>query len=470
LPATTYEDVEAPLPDFDAIVIGTGQAGPSLAFRLAAAGMKVAVAERNLVGGTCLNTGCTPTKALVASAYAAQTARRAAEYGVAITGDIGVDMKRVKARKDAIVAQSRDGLSAALESTANITMFRGHARFVSPREVEIGAERLKAERVFVNVGGRARVPAMPGVDQVPYLTNSSMVAVDFLPRHLVVIGGSYIGLEFGQMYRRFGSEVTIIEMASRLVSREDEDVSAAIREIVERDGVSVRLNAECISLARRGDDIVATAACTEGSPEIAGSHLLLAVGRRPNTDDLGLDKAGVRCDGHGYIIVDDELQTNVPGIWALGDCNGRGAFTHTAYNDFEIVAARLLDHDPRRVSDRIAAYALYTDPPLGRVGMTLADARQSGRRVLAGERSMTRVARAIEKGETQGFMRILVDVDTKEMLGASLLGTGCDEAVHAILDLMYAKMPYTVIRRAMHIHPTVSELLPTILGDLKPLI
>jgi pyruvate/2-oxoglutarate dehydrogenase complex dihydrolipoamide dehydrogenase (E3) component len=302
---------------------------------------------------------------------------------------------------------------------------------------------------------------------MPHLTNSSMMAVDFRPRHLIIVGGSYIGLEFGQMYRRFGSRVTIVEMAARLVRHEDEDVSAAIKDIVEHEGVAVRLNAECISLAKRGDEIVAKVDCIDGAPEVAGSLLLLAVGRQPNTDDLDLDKAGVRCDEHGYIVVGDQLQTTAPGIWALGDCNGKGAFTHTAYNDFEIVAANLLDKDPRRVSERITAYALYIDPPLGRVGMNLAEARNSGRRVLAGERPMTRVARAIEKGETQGFMRILVDGDSKEILGASLLGTGCDEAVHAILDLMYAKAPYTVMQRAMHIHPTVSELLPTILGDLK---
>ena len=457
------------MPDFDAIIIGTGQAGPSLAFRLAAAGMKVAVAERNLVGGTCVNTGCTPTKALVASAYAAQMARRGAEYGVVTAGEVGVDMRRVKARKDAIVAQARDGLAAALDNAANISLFRGHARFVSPREVEIGDERLRAERIFVNVGGRALVPDMPGIDQVPYLNNSSMMAIDVLPPHLIIVGGSYIGLEFGQMYRRFGSEVTIIEMAPRLVHREDADVSAAIRDIVEHDGVRIRLNAECISLATRGKDIVAKVDCIEDAPEVVGSHLLLAVGRRPNTDDLGLDQAGIRCDERGYIVVDDQLQTNVPGIWALGDCNGKGAFTHTAYNDFEIVAANLLDHDRRQVSDRTPAYALYTDPPLGRVGMTMSEARNSGRSVLVGERPMTRVARAIEKGETQGFMRILVDRDTKEILGASLLGTGCDEAVHSILDLMNAKAPYPIMQRAMHIHPTVCELLPTILGDLKPL-
>jgi pyruvate/2-oxoglutarate dehydrogenase complex dihydrolipoamide dehydrogenase (E3) component len=457
------------MPNFDAIVIGTGQAGPSLAFRLAGKGMKVAVIERQLVGGTCVNTGCTPTKALVASAYAAQMARRAAEYGVAVAGEIGVDMKRVKERKDAIVARSRDGLTSALENAENITLYRGHARFLSPREVETGAERVRADLIFINVGGRARIPDMPGIDAVPYLVNSSMMEIDFLPRHLIVVGGSYVGLEFGQMYRRFGSEVTIVEMAPRLVQREDEDVSAALRGILEREGVNVRLGAECVGFAKRGDAIVARVDCADGAPEVAGSHLLLAVGRRPNTDDLGLDRAGVKCDDRGYIVVDEELRTNVPGIWALGDCNGRGAFTHTAYNDFEIVAANVLERDRRRVSDRVAAYALYTDPPLGRVGMSGAEARKSGRRVLVGERPMTRVARAIEKGETQGFIRILVDGDSKEILGASLLGTGCDEAVHAVLDLIYAKAPYTVMQRAVHIHPTVSELLPTILGDLKPL-
>jgi pyruvate/2-oxoglutarate dehydrogenase complex dihydrolipoamide dehydrogenase (E3) component len=454
----------------DAIVIGTGQAGPSLALRLAAAGMKVAVAERKLVGGTCVNTGCTPTKTLVASAYAAQMARRAAEYGVVVDGPVGVDMKRVKARKDAVVAQSRDGLTAALEGAANLTLYRGHARFVAAHEVAVGAERLTAPRIFVNVGGRAAIPPMPGLDRVPYLTNASMMEVDFLPRHLLVVGGGYVGLEFGQTFRRFGSEVSIIEMAPRLVQHEDTDTSETIREFLDGEGVGLRLDAQCIGFAREGEDIVARVDCAEGAPEVRGSHLLLAVGRRPNTDDLGLDKAGVACDARGFIVVDDALETNVPGIWALGDCNGRGAFTHTAYNDFEVVAANLLDGDARRVDDRIGAYALYTDPPLGRAGMTEAAARRSGRRVLVGRRPMTRVARAVEKGEARGFMKIIVDGDSKEILGAAILGPGGDEAIHAVLDLMYAKAPYPVLRRAMHIHPTVSELLPTILGELQPLV
>ncbi|MCU1238575.1 MAG: h16 [Candidatus Solibacter sp.] len=453
---------------YDAIIIGTGQAGPSLARRLAGAGKKVAVIERKLFGGTCVNTGCIPTKTMVASAYAAQMARRAAEYGVDIPGPPAVDMKRVKARKDAISAQSRDGLENDLKHRANITVYQGHARFESPHEISVGDDRLSAPQIFINVGGRAIVPDMPGVNEVPYLTNSSMMQVDFLPRHLIVVGGSYIGLEFGQMFRRFGSEVTILEMTSRLVGREDEDVSAAMREILEREGIQVRLNAKCIAFSRQGDEIVAHAECEEGSPDVPGTHVLLAVGRRPNTDDLGLDRAGVTVDHHGYILVDDQLRTNVPGIWALGDCNGRGAFTHTSYNDFEIVAANLLDNDPRRVSDRITCYALYTDPPLARIGMTDTEVRNSGRPALFGKRPMTHVARAVEKGESQGFMKVSVDAESKRILGAAILGTSGDEVVHSLLDVMYAKAPYTVIQRAVHIHPTVSELVPTMLGELKP--
>ena len=454
---------------FDAIIIGTGQAGPFLAVRLAKAGMQVAVIERGLFGGTCVNTGCIPTKAMVASAYAAQMARRAAEYGVVLPGEMRVDMKQVKARKDAIQAPSQTGIEHMLRTTPNCTVYTGHARFESPHEVSVGEQRLTAPQTFINVGARAVLPSLPGLDEVPYLTNSSMMHVDFLPRRLAIVGGSYIGLEFGQMFRRFGSEVTIIEMASRLIPREDEDISLAIQDIVQKEGVTLRLNAKCISLAKKGDGITLGVDCTEGSQEETASHVLLAVGRRPNTDDLGLDKAGVSQDSHGYIVVDDELRTNVSGIWALGDCNGKGGFTHTSYNDFEIVAANLLDHDPRRVSDRIPAYALYIDPPLGRAGLTEAEVRRSGKPALLGKRPMTKVGRAVEKGETQGFMKILVDAETKQILGAAILGTGGDEAIHCILDLMYAKAPYTVMARAMHIHPTVSELIPTMLQNLSPL-
>jgi len=451
---------------YDAIVIGTGQAGPSLAGRLAKAGMKAAIIERKLFGGTCVNTGCIPTKAMVASAYAARMVQRAAEFGVDTSG-WSVDMKRVKARKDAISGASRTGVEGWLKNMENCTVYEGHARFESAQEVSVGAERLTAPKIFINVGGRASVPEMPGLDQVDFFTNSSMMGVDFLPRHLIVVGGSYVGLEFGQMYRRFGSQVTILEMSARLVHREDEDVSAAILEILEREGIHVRLNAKCIGFSKRGEEIVAHADCAVGSPEVTGSHVLLAVGRRPNTDDLGLEKSGIQVDKHGYIVVDDQLRTSVPGIWALGDCNGKGAFTHTSYNDFEIAAANLLDNDPRRVSDRILAYGLYIDPPLGRAGMTEAEVRQSGRSALVGRRPMTKVGRAVEKGESQGFMKIVVDAESKKILGAAILGVGGDEAIHCILDVMYAKGPYTTIQRAVHIHPTVSELIPTMLGDLQ---
>jgi pyruvate/2-oxoglutarate dehydrogenase complex dihydrolipoamide dehydrogenase (E3) component len=454
---------------YDAIIIGTGQAGPFLAQRLAAAGMKVAIIERGLFGGTCVNTGCIPTKTMVASAYAAHMSRRAAEFGVGINGSVSVDMRRVKVRKDEMSGQSRNGVEGWLKKMDNCTVYQGHARFESPRAVRVGADMLTAERIFVNVGGRAAVPQMPGLEEVEYLTNSSMMEVDFLPRHLIIVGGSYVGLEFGQMFRRFGSEVTIIEMGERLIQREDEDVSSAVKEILEREGINIRLNATCIGFAKRNEEIIARVDCATGAPEVSGTHLLLAVGRRPNTDDLGLQRAGVAVDERGFIVVDDQLRSSSAGIWALGDCNGKGAFTHTSFNDGEIVAANLVDGDSRRVSDRIPAYALYIDPPLGRAGLTEADVRKIGRSALVGKRPMTRVGRAVEKGETQGFMKIVVDAKTDEILGAAILGTGGDEVIHSILDVMYAKAPYTVIRRAMHIHPTVSELIPTMLGELRPL-
>ena len=453
---------------YDAIIIGTGQAGPPLAARFASAGHTVAIIERHKFGGTCVNTGCIPTKTLVASAYAIRTARRGAEYGFA-TADVRVDIKRVKARKDEASARSTKGVEDRLRGTTNCAVIQGHARFQSANTVVVNDEVLHAERIYINVGGRAAVPEIPGIHDVRFLTNSSMMDIDVLPEHLIIVGGSYVGLEFAQVYRRFGSEVTIAEMGPRLIGREDEDVSQAVRDILEAEGINIRLNAKCISLAPRDAGVVVGLTCDEGSPEVAGSHVLLAVGRTPNTSDLGLDLAGVATDHRGYIIVDDQLQTNVPGIWALGDCNGRGAFTHTSYNDYEIAADNLFNADHRRVSDRIQAYALYIDPPLGRCGMTDAELRTSGRPALAAKYPMSRVSRAYEKGETQGFIKISVDADTKQILGAAILGVGGDEVIHVLLDVMYAKAPYTVIQRAMHIHPTVSEYLPTVLAKLAPL-
>ena len=455
---------------FDAIIIGTGQAGPALAARFSAAGKTVAIIERQKFGGTCVNTGCIPTKTMVASAYAAHVARRGDEYGFSVNGDVRVDMKRVKARKDAVSGRSNKGIEEWLRGLKNCTVIQGHARFQSSNTVVVNEEVLQADKIYINVGGRAVVPEMPGIHEVPFLTNSSMMDIDSLPEHLVVVGGSYVGLEFAQMYRRFGSEVTVVEMGPFLIGREDQDCSEAVREILEAEAIHIRLNAKCISLAKHERGVAVHVDCEEGAPEVFGTHVLLAVGRIPNTSDLGLDKAGVATDQRGYITVDDELRTNVPGIWALGDCNGRGAFTHTSFNDGEIVADNLFNQDHRRVSDRIQAYALYIDPPLGRCGMTDAEIRKSGHRALIARYPMVRVSRAYEKGETQGFMKICVDAETKQILGAAILGTGGDEVIHVLLDVMYAKAPYTVIQRAMHIHPTVAEYLPTVLGKLEPFV
>jgi pyruvate/2-oxoglutarate dehydrogenase complex dihydrolipoamide dehydrogenase (E3) component len=454
---------------FDAIIIGTGQAGPFLAARFDDAGMTAAIIERGKFGGTCVNNGCIPTKTMVSSAYAAHVARRGADYGFAFPGNVQVDMKRVKARKDEIVTRDNTGVEKWLRGLKNCTVIQGHARLESARTVSVNDDLLEADRIFINVGGRASVPPLEGVRTVPFLTNSSIMNVDFVPEHLLIVGGSYIGLEFAQMYRRFGSEVTVVEMGPRLIGREDEDVSEAIRQILEAEGIRFRLNAKCISTSMRGKKIAIGVTCEDEPKEISGDLLLLATGRVPNTQDLNLEKAGVNTDQRGYITVDDELRTNVPGIWALGDCNGRGAFTHTSYNDFEIVADNLLAGDRRRVSDRITTYALFIDPPLGRCGMTETEVRKSGKPALVAHYPMSRIGRAVEKGETQGLVKIAVDAETKQILGAAILGTGGDEVIHVLLDAMYAKAPYTVIKRAMHIHPTVSEFLPTILGQLKPL-
>lgn len=452
---------------FDAIVIGAGQAGPSLAGRLTGAGMTVALVERKLFGGTCVNTGCMPTKALVACAYAAHLARRGGDYGVMIDG-VAIDMKRVQGRAETVRTNARSGLEIWLRDMDGLTVIEGHARFEGPDSLRVGEQLLTAPRIFLNVGGRANIPDMPGIGDVEVLTNTSILDLDTLPEHLVVVGGSYIGLEFAQMYRRFGARVTIVEKGPRLIAREDEDVSDAIRQILEDEGITVRTSAECISFARHEKGIAVGVDCTSGDPVVIGSHVLLAVGRTPNTHDLGLDKAGIATDARGYVTVNDWLETSVPGVWALGDCNGRGAFTHTAYNDFEIVAANLLDGADRKLSDRVPGYALYIDPPLGRVGQSETEARRSGRPLLVSKRPMTRVGRAVEKDETNGFMKIVADAETRQILGAAILGTGGDEAVHGILDMMNARQPWPVLQWAVPIHPTVSELIPTLIGDLKP--
>jgi len=453
---------------FDAIIIGAGQAGPALAGRLTAAGMSVALIERARIGGTCVNTGCTPTKAMVASAYAAHLARRATDYGVG-TGEVTVDFPAVVRRAQAIASASRARNETWLDGMEGLTVIHGHARMTGPTTVQVNDAELSAPRIFINVGGRPLRPDMPGLDQVTPLYNADLLTLATLPEHLVVVGGSYIGLEFAQIFRRFGSRVTIVEKSPRLIAREDEDISAEIRAMLEAEGIEVRTNAACISFSRADAGVSVGVDCTDGEPRVVGTHVLLAIGRTPNTDDLGLEAAGVERDDRGFIQVDDRLGTNVPGIWALGDCNGRGAFTHTAWNDFEIVAANLLDGADRRVGERLTGYALYTDPPLGRVGMTETQAKATGRRLLVTHRPMSRVSRAIEKGETVGMMKIVADADTRRILGAAILGTGGDEAIHGILNMMNADQPFDVLRWSVPIHPTISELIPTLLVDLEPL-
>ncbi len=455
---------------FDAIIIGAGQAGPSLAGRMTREGLKVALIERNLLGGTCVNVGCIPTKALVASARAAYMAKRADDFGVSISGDIRVDMAKVKLRKDAIVKQSSDGVTKWLDGMENLTVIHGHARFEGTRHVRVNDHLLEADKIILNVGGRATIPDMPGINDITYLTNSGMMEVDYLPEHLIIVGGSYIGLEFAQMYRRFGSRVTVVEKSPNLIPREGEEISKAVQNILEAEGVEFRLGSDCIQLAKHAEGVCVSVDCPpHDEDKIIGSDLLLAVGRRPNTDDLGLETTEIEIDDRGFIKVDDELRTNVPHIWAMGDVNGRGAFTHTAYNDYEILAANMFDDEARKVTDRIPVYGLFIDPPLGRVGMSEAQVRASGRKALVGKMKMTRIGRARERSETQGFMEVFIDAETDRILGASILGIEGDEAIHGIIDVMYADAPYQVIQRAVHIHPTVSELIPTMLGSLRPL-
>ena len=454
---------------FDAAVIGSGQAGPFLAARLAAAGRRVVLIEREHLGGTCVNDGCMPTKAMIASARAAHIARRAADFGVRVGGPVSVDMAAVKARKDRIVGQAVGNLERWLAGIAGLSVVRGEARFVGPRTLAVGAETITAAQVFVNVGGRPALPAWPGLDRVPVLTNTSILELERVPEHLIVAGASYIGLEFAQMFRRFGARVTVLDTAARIVAREDADVSRTLQAILEREGIGFVLGIGDVAVAPAAAGVRLSLRADGRAETIDGSDLLVAVGRRPNTERLGLDRAGVATDERGFIVVDERLQTTAPGVWALGDVNGRGAFTHTAYNDHEIVAANLLDGADRRVGDRIPAYALFTDPPLGRVGLTEAAVRASGRPALVGVLPMQRVGRAKERGETDGFMKVLVDAQTRRIVGAALLCIEADEIVHSLLGAMAAGVTVDHMRRTVPIHPTVSELIPTLLDNLAPL-
>ncbi len=451
---------------FDAIIIGSGQAGTPLVFKLAANGKKVAFIEKEHFGGTCLNVGCTPTKTYVASARRMFEANNGDYLGVEIPSGVKINLPKVKARKDKLIKKSVDGIDSGLKNTSNITVYKGTASFVGHKKILINGEEIEAEQIFINVGGRARVPKE--YEDISPLTNSEILQLDEIPEHLIIIGGSYIGLEFGQMFRRFGSKVTIVEMNKTIIGREDKEVSETIQNVLESEGVEFRLNATCLGASRSDEGkVIVKVDCTLGSPEIIGSHLLLAIGRTPNTNTLNLEKTGIKTDKRGFIEVNDFLETNVPGIFALGDCNGKGAFTHTSYNDYEIIAENMFDGKNRKISDRISTYNLFVDPPLGRAGITIAQAKESGKKIKVGFRKMSNIARARERGETNGFMSVVIDAETDRIIGATVLGIGGDEIISSILNVMYANQPYTVIRDSVQPHPTVSELIPTMLEGVK---
>lgn len=454
---------------YDAIIIGAGQSGPFLAARLAEAGRKVVLIEKRQLGGTCVNDGCTPTKTLVASARAAWAARKAGDFGVVVKGSVTVDMKAVKARKDKVVNASVKSLTDWLGGLKTLDYIKGTASFVSPTEVKVGKRKLTAPQIFINAGASASVPAWPGIKTVPHLTNSSIMNLDTLPDHLIIAGASYIGLEFAHMYARFGSKVTVVDRGDRPASREDADISASIRSILEAEGVTFLFNSTIEAVAKAGSGVLLSLQRGTKKSSVEGSHFLVALGRKPNTDDLNLAAAGIELDARGYIPVDDHLRTKVPGIWAMGDINGRGAFTHTSYNDFEIVADNVIDGGKRSIGGRIPVHGLFIDPPLGRIGMSETEVRKAGIKALMATMPMSKVARARERGETQGLMKVLVDAKSKQILGAAILGIGGDEVVHNLLQLMAAGTPYTKMMETVHIHPTVSELIPTLLAGLKPL-
>ena len=447
----------------DAAIVGTGQAAKPLAAALAGAGWSVAVVERAAVGGSCINYGCTPTKAMVASARIAHLARHAAGWGVE-TGPVRVDLGRVVDRKARIVTSFRRWVETKLEQTPGITLIRGHARFVAPRELEVtltagGTTRLTAPHVFLDTGTRSLVPPVDGLDRVPFLDNASVLELRDLPRHLLVLGGGYVGVELGQAFRRFGAEVAIVQRGPRLLSHEDEDVSAAVREILVEEGIEVLLGAEAREVAGSAGDLRLRVATPDGERELAGSHLLVAVGRVPNSDDLGLEAAGVAVDERGFVRVDEQLATTAPGVWALGDVNGGPAFTHVAYDDFRIVRSNLLGAGGATTRGRLVPATVFTDPQLGRVGMSESEARQSGRNVRVAKLPMTRVARALEVGETRGFMKAVVDADSEEILGCAILGLEGGEVMAVLQTAMLGGLRYTEIRDAIFAHPTLAESL-----------
>jgi len=452
---------------FDAVVIGSGQGGNPLCQRLADQGWNVALVERAHLGGTCINTGCTPTKTMVASAQVAHYARNATRWGVHAS-DVRVDLPAIVERKNKVVASFRARQERRVAERKTLRLYRGHARFLSAHQLQVGDEVIEGERVFIDTGTRPEIPRLPGLDSVPYLTNATLMELRGLPEHLLILGGGYIGLEFGQMFRRFGSEVTIVHRGDRLLSREDPDLADALLKVLEAEGVKFLLNAQTTAAKTPAGKILLEVESAKGSINLAGSHLLVATGRRPNTDDLDLDKAGVEIDARGYVKVNSRLETNVPGIWALGDVKGGPAFTHISYNDYQIIYGNLIEGKNLTTEDRYIPYAVFTDPQFGRVGITEQEARASGRKLKIGTYPMANVARAIERDETAGFMKIIVDAETDHILGAAILGTEGGELIQILGALILANAPYTVLKGAVFIHPTLAEGFFGLMESVKP--
>ena len=452
---------------FDAIVIGSGQAGKPLCYALADLGWKVAFIERAELGGTCINTGCTPTKTMVASAQVAYYARNAARWGVRVN-EVGVDLPAVVARKNKVVQGFRDAIQRRIDAKPNITLVRAHGRFTGPHQVEASGQTFESEKIFIDTGTRPEIPKITGIDSVPFLTNASVMELLEVPKHLLVLGGGYIGLEFGQVFRRFGSRVTIIHKGERILPREDPDITQELQMALEAGGMEFALAAATTRVENRGNEIALAYETKQGSKTISGSHLLVATGRKPNTDDLGLDKAGVATDARGYIKVNGRMETSVPGVWATGDVKGGPAFTHISYNDYQIVYANLIEGKNLTIEHRYLPYALFTDPQLGRVGITEQEARASGRKFKIGTYPLASVARAIERDETRGLMKIIVDGETDRILGAAILASEGGELVQILGAMILAGAPYTVLKGAVYIHPTLAEGFFGLMESVKP--
>lgn len=452
---------------FDAIVIGSGQAGNPLSHRLADHGWKVALIEKEHLGGTCINTGCTPTKTMVACAQVAHYARQAARWGVR-AGEVSVDLSRIVALKDRIVQQFRSGQQRQVDRRPNLHLYRGQARFLGPRRLQVGDDVLEGERIFINTGTRPNIPRIEGLEGVNYLTNASLMELTELPEHLLVLGGGYIGLEFGQMFRRFGSRVTVVHHGDRILPREDADVTAELQKALETEGIRFLLQADTTAAQKKDGQVLLTLKTPQGTETLAGSHLLVATGRAPNTDALGLEAAGVETAKGGFIKVNSRLETNVPGVWALGDVKGGPAFTHISYNDFQIVYANLLEGKNLTTENRYVPYCVFTDPQLGRVGLSEREARAAGRKLKIGKIPMTYVARAIERDETAGLMKLVVDAQTDRILGATILATEGGELIQTLGVVMLAGAPYTLLKGAVYIHPTLAEGFFSLMEDVKP--